>query len=168
MPAFTDYLTRAATAALSGTGTFAQETREQATLTANNAQLPLIVLGNYPTSLKATNDRLTRAEVSMFFGDSKEGQGDNPEAENSTVANMELLKRRFLAALDANPTVEITNIRAVPINNTYEAELTGVGVQFTLGIPSGTLTPACAEVLPTVPPLNVLLTEAPMYLVTEA
>jgi len=150
MPSFSDYIQAAALQALGGAGTFAQETREQATLTANSNALPLIVFGDFTTSQKGTSG-LARADLSLFFGDARPGEGDDPEADLAAITRMDTLKRRFLGALDANALVEVTNMRATPFRNVYEAELVGVGVQLTLGIPAASLLAYC---LPDPPPVE--------------
>jgi hypothetical protein len=61
---------------------------------------------------------------------------------------MRALKRRFLAALDASPYVQIDTIRDTPFSGAFQAMLDGVGMQFTLTVPSGNYCePAPAEAL---------------------
>lgn len=148
-----DYIEAAARAALASyantiggivpPGTFLHGSAIQASVDANSCPVPLVLLFDYTTNQKATTDRVSRADCTMYFADSKEGQGDSAEIEAEAVARMSQLKRRFFAALDLSPVVEITNLRATPFHDAYAAKLTGVGVQFTLGVPAGVLVEAC-------------------------
>lgn len=124
-------------------GTYLHGSATQASLDANSAPVPLVLLFDYTTNQKATTDRVHRADCTMYFADSKPGQGDSAEVEAAAVARMQGLKRRFFAYLDSSPVVEVTNLRATPFHDAYAAKLTGVGVQFTLGVPAGSLVAEC-------------------------
>ena len=75
--------------------------------------------------------------------DAKPGAGDDPLAHHAAVTRMEALKRRFLAALDAKPRVQLDTLRATPFADAYAAKLDGVGCQFTLTVPAPSLVAAC-------------------------
>jgi hypothetical protein len=122
-------------------GTFLHASQVQAGIEANTVPMPLITLFDYTTNQKATNDRVLRADCTMYFCSEKAGQGDSAEVEMAAVAQMTQLKRRFLAALDSSPILEITNIRATPFHNAYAALLTGIGATFTLGVPASLVEP---------------------------
>jgi hypothetical protein len=166
-----DYIEAAATRALgiyaaSATpGTYLHGSAVQASVDANDVPLPLINLFDYTTNQQTTTSRVERADCTMYFGDRKDGQGDDAIIEAAAVERMHQLRRRFLAALDNSPVVEITNMRATPFHDAYGAKLTGVGMQFTLGVPAGSLVEACQVFpAPTVLPLatekgNLLLVE---------
>jgi hypothetical protein len=124
-------------------GTFLHATQVQAGVEANTVPMPLITLFDYTTNQRATTDRVLRADCTLYFCSEKDGQGDSAEIEMATVALMAQLKRRFFAVLDSSPVVEIANMRATPFHDAYAAKLTGVGVQFTLGIPAGPLNVEC-------------------------
>lgn len=122
-------------------GTYRHESLAQGTLTANSCPLPLVELFDYTTNQQNSNSRTSRADCTMYFGTSKPGQGDSAEYEAAAVLAMRELLRRFLATLDAVPVLELTNIRATPFHNAYEAELTGIGVQFSLAAPANRYCP---------------------------
>lgn len=142
-----DYIRSAASAALaayalateSEPGTFVHGSDIDADLETKFGPLPLVLLFDPTTNQKAATSRVSRADCTLYFGDKKPGQGDSPEVEEATVLRMQDLKKRLLAALDASPVVELTNLRDSPFHNAYSAELTGVGLQFTLGVPAGAL-----------------------------
>ncbi len=125
-----------AAALIAGAGTFLHERREQVTLTANSCALPAIVLYDYTTSQASANSRVGTAPVTLYFGDARPGQGDDAAAQNEVVERMRTLAKTFLAALNTSPLVQLENLRETPFYNAYEAELDGVGVQFTLTVPS--------------------------------
>lgn len=168
MTSHADYIEAAATKALAQwapvPGTYMNGSAVQASLEADAVPLPLLNLFDYTTNQQATTSRVERADCTMYFGDRKEGQGDDAEIEAAAVARMRQLMRRFLAALDSSPVVEITNMRATPFHDAYGAKLTGVGVQFTLGIPAGTFAEACLD-LPA--PARVLAAEGGNLLLVE-
>jgi hypothetical protein len=130
-------------------GTYRHESLVQGTLTANSCILPLVELFDYTTNQANATARVARANCTMYFGTSKPGQGDSAEDEAAAVRAMRELMRRFLATLDAVPVLELTNLRASPFHDAYEAKLTGVGVQFTLATPANQYCPpSMVPVLP--------------------
>lgn len=133
----------AAEAALQGVGTFIHESQAQATLTANYAATPVIVYGTATTSQQATGSRVEAATVTVYFADTTPGFTDDAAATYATQERMQQLKRRFLAALDAGPLVQVESIKATPMAGVYEAVLDGIGCQFTLTVPAGSLVAAC-------------------------
>lgn len=147
-------------------GTFLHASQVQAGVEANTVPMPLITLFDYTTNQKATTDRVLRADCTIYFCSQKDGQGDSAEVEMAAVAQMALLQRRFFGALDSSPVVEIANMRATPFHNAYAALLTGVGVQFTLGIPAGPLSAECLAGGVGIR-LRALATEAGAYILTE-
>jgi hypothetical protein len=163
-----DYIEAAARKALAQwtatPGTYLHGSAIQASLDANAVPLPLANLFDYTTNQQTTTSKVERADCTMYFGDRKDGQGDSAEIEAAAVANMRRLKQRFLAALDSSPLVEISNMRATPFHDAYGAKLTGVGVQFSLGIPAGSLVEACLD-LPAA--AVALVTEQSVILLAE-
>ena len=133
----------AATAALQGVGSFLHESQSQATLTANYAALPAIVYGTATTSQQQASSRVEAATVTVYFADATPGLGDDAAATHATQERMQQLKRRFLAALDAGPLVQVDGIKATPMAGIYEAVLDGIGCQFTLTVPAGSLLSTC-------------------------
>lgn len=133
----------AATATLAGVGTFIHEPNAQATLTANYADLPVIVYGTATTNQPRPDSRTEAAAVTVYFADATPGNGDDAAATQATQDRMQALKRRFLAALDAGPLVQLDGIKATPMAGIYEAVLDGIGCQFTLTVPAGSLVEAC-------------------------
>ena len=152
----------AAAFALNGVGSFIHESQGQATLTANYAALPAIVYGTATLSQALPSSRVETAAVSIYFADATPGPGDDAAATYATQDRMQALRRRFLAALDAGPLVQLDGIRATPMMGIYEAVLDGLGCQFTLTLPAGVycLPPVAppAPVLPTI--ANVTFTAA--------
>lgn len=136
MTSLTEHIEAAATAALAGTGTYLRESAEQATLDTSGLPAPFIVCGDYTTSQAGPESRTESAFLTLYFADTRTGQGDSPEAHQAAVARMEVLKRRFLTALDASPRAMLTGIKATPFEGAYAAELDGVGVQLTLAVPA--------------------------------
>jgi len=131
------YLETAATTALASAGTYLRESAVQAEVdTSTKLPAPFIIVGDYTTNTARASSRTDSATVSLYFADSRKGQGDSPEAHHAAVARMAALKRRFLAALDAYPLAQVEGIRATPFDGFYSAELDGVGVQFTLTVPA--------------------------------
>ena len=133
----------AAAYALAGVGSFIHESQAQATLTANYAALPAIVYGAATTSQPLPGSRVESATLTVYFADATPGAGDDAAATYATQDRMQLLKRRFLAALDAGPLVQLDGIRATPMAGIYEAVLDGIGCQFTLSVPAPPLLAAC-------------------------
>jgi hypothetical protein len=131
------YLSAAATAALAGAGTYLRESAAQAEVdTSLPYPAPFIIVGDYTTNTPRASSRTSSATVSLYFADTRTGQGDSPEVHQDAVARMEALKRKFLAALDNYPLAQIEAIRATPFDGFYSAELDGVGMQFTLTVPA--------------------------------
>ena len=143
MSSLDTHIPAAATAALNGTGSFLHESQGQATLTANYAALPAIVYGTATTSQQQASSRVEAATVTVYFADATPGAGDDAAATFATQERMQQLKRRFLAALDAGPLVQVDGIKATPMAGIYEAVLDGIGCQFTLTVPAGSLVAAC-------------------------
>lgn len=144
------YLQAAAAAALAGAGTFLHYRPEQATLELNSAPLPAIVYSDLTVSQATSTSRTESAPVRLYFATSRPGHGDDPEAGNAAVADMRALAARFMGALDSSHLTDIAGLRATPFYNAYEAELDGVGFEFTLTVPASSLRVACPPVL-TVP-----------------
>lgn len=136
----------AAAYALDGVGSFIHESQAQATLTANYAALPAIVYGTATLSQQLATSRVETATVTVFFADATPGNGDDAAAIYATQARMQLLKRRFLAALDTGPLVQLDGIKATPMESIYEAMLNGIGCQFTLSVPAPALLVVCLPV----------------------
>lgn len=143
MSTLDQYIAAAAATALAGVGSFIHESQAQATLTANYAALPAIVYGTATLSQALTSSRVESATVTVYFADATPGLGDDAAAIYATQARMHTLKRRFLAALDAGPLVQIDAIRATPQAAIYEAMLDGIGCQFTHTVPANGLLLAC-------------------------
>ena len=143
MNSIDQHLSDAATAALAGTGAFIHESQGQATLTANYAALPVIVYGTATTSQQQASSRVEVAAITVYFADATPGAGDDAAATHATQDRMQQLKRRFLAALDAAPLVQVDGIKATPMAGIYEAVLDGVGCQFLLTVPSAPLVVRC-------------------------
>ena len=137
------YLAAAALSALNGTGTFIRQSAEQAELTAQTAPTPHIVLYDYTTSQASTFGRTEGAAITLYFADARPGNTDDAAQHHAAVERMTLLKRRFLAALDASPFVQVDAMRATPFANFTSSQLDGVGCQFTLTVPAGSLVVAC-------------------------
>ena len=137
------YIQAAALAALNGTGTFAHESNAQATLTLNAAALPAIIYGTATVGQPRPDSRAESTTATVYFADATPGPGDDAAATYATQERMQGLKRRFLAALDAYPLAQVDGIKATPFAVTYEAMLDGVGAQFTLTVPAGSLVEAC-------------------------
>lgn len=131
----------AAAYALAGVGSFIHESQAQATLTANYAALPAIVYGTATVSQTLASSRVEAANVTVYFADATPGLGDDAAATYATQDRMQALKRRFLAALDAGPLVQLDSIKANPFAVGYEAMLDGLGCQFTLTLPAGVYCP---------------------------
>ena len=127
----------AAAFALNGAGSFIHESQGQATLTANYAALPAIVYGTATLSQPQASSRVEAAALTVYFADATPGPGDDAAATHATQDRMQALKRRFLAALDAGPLVQLDGIRATPMAGIYEAVLDGIGCQFTVTVPAG-------------------------------
>ena len=153
MNSLDQHLSDAATTALAGVGAFIHESQGQATLTANYAALPVIVYGTATTSQQASSSRVEAAAVTVYFADATPGPGDDAAATHATQDRMQQLKRRFLAALDAGPLVQLDGIKATPHEAIYEAMLDGIGCQFTLTVPAGSLLVACLPGAIVVPPV---------------
>jgi hypothetical protein len=131
------YLATAAATALAGTGTYLRESAVQAEVdTSLPHPAPFIIVGDYTTNTARGSSRTDSAVVTLYFADSRPGQGDSPEAHQAAVARMEVLKRAFLTRLDAYPLAQIEGIRATPFDGFYSAELDGIGVQLTLTVPA--------------------------------
>lgn len=143
MNSLDQYIAAAALAALQGTGSFLHESQGQATLTANYAALPVIVYGTATASQPQASSRVEAATVTVYFAAATPGPGDNAAATHATQERMQALARRFLAALDAGPLVQVEGIKATPMAGIYEAVLDGIGCQFTLTVPAGSLVAAC-------------------------
>ena len=133
----------AAAYALAGVGSFIHESQAQATLTANYTALPAIVYGTATVSQTLASSRVEAANVTVYFADATPGLGDDAAATYATQDRMQALKRRFLAALDAGPLVQVDGLRATPMAGIYEAMLDGIGCQYTLTIPAPSLVVAC-------------------------
>ena len=137
------HIAAAAAFALNGVGTYIRESQAEATLTANYAALPVIVFGTATTNQQQAVSRVETAAVTVYFADATPGPGDNAAATYATHARMQVHKRRFLAALDTGPLVQVDGIRATPQESIYEAMLDGVGCQFTLTVPAASLVVVC-------------------------
>ena len=148
-----NHIEAAALFALAGTGTFIHESQAQATLTANYAALPAIVYGTATLSQALASSRVESATVTVYFADATPGAGDDADATHATQDRMQLLRRRFLAALDAGPLVQVEGIKATPHEAIYEAMLDGVGCQFTLTVPAAPLLVPCLPGAIVVPPV---------------
>lgn len=133
----------AAAYALAGVGSFIHESQAQATLQANYAALPAIVYGTATVSQTLASSRVEAANVTVYFADATPGLGDDAAATYATQDRMQALKRRFLAALDADPLVQVEGLRAAPMAGIYEAMLDGIGCQYTLTVPAPSLVVAC-------------------------
>jgi hypothetical protein len=132
-----DFIFAAASAASVAAGTFLYQNAEQATLSLNEAPVPAIVLYDYPLNQASATGKTQSAPITLYFATSVEGPGDNSEAHHVAVEAMRAMKRRFIAELDKSPFVQIDTIRDAPFKAAYQAELDGVGVQFTLTVPAG-------------------------------
>jgi hypothetical protein len=138
-----DYIFAAAAAAFAGgPGTFLYQSAEQATLSLNSAQVPAIVLFDYTTSQPTATSKAQSAPLTLYFATSVAGMGDDSEGHHAATEDMRALQRRFFAELDRSPYAQIEGIKATPFAGAFEAQLDGVGIQFTLTIPAGNY---CAE-----------------------
>lgn len=132
-------LQAAALTALNGSGSFLYQSAEQAELSAQDHALPLIVCYDFTTSQTGPASRVEAAGLTLYFADARPGASDDPVEHHAAVARMEALKRRFLAALDAGPLVQLDGIRATPFTGYTSSELDGVGCQLTLTVPAASL-----------------------------
>ena len=153
MNSHAEYIQAAALFALAGTGSFLRESAAMATLDINSAALPVIVLADYTTTQLNENSKVQAAALTIWFGDATPGPGDDAAARHVTETRMSRLKDRLLAALSAEPLTERLNEKASGMPSMFEAMLDGIGCQFTLTVPPGSLPLACLPGAIVVPPV---------------
>ncbi|MGI4871504.1 MAG: hypothetical protein ACRYFX_10035 [Janthinobacterium lividum] len=135
-----EFLKAAALTALNGTGTWLRESPVQAGIdTSAGYPAPFIICGDYTTTQAQASSRTSAAAVTLYFADVCPSKADDAQAHLAAIARMEELKRRFLTALNADDFTQIEAIRASPFAAAYAARLDGVGMQFTLTVPTRAL-----------------------------
>ena len=97
----------AALAALAGVGTFARTTRERATLVANGAAMPLILLYPHKEKTSYTTKEHITSTMEVYFCDLVPGPGDSDPAYFATSDRLFTLKNKLLAALYDMPLTAV-------------------------------------------------------------
>lgn len=139
--ALESYVVNAAAAAFAAGGTYLRQSAEQVELSVQDRPGPFVILYDFTTTTATASARAEAAALTLYFATSRPGAGDDPLAHQAAVLDMDALRRRFLAALDRYPVVQLDGIRVTPFQNFTSAELDGVGCQFTLTLPAGHVCP---------------------------
>lgn len=126
--------TAAAAAFGTGPGFFQHGTHRQNTLDSDQPTPQVFLFDPRPTQA-AQDSRIVRLQCTMYFVDREEGDGDDPEAGESSVAKMSALKDKFFAYLDRNPLLDIQSIEWESVRQIYQSRFTGVAVRFVLVVP---------------------------------